>query len=1058
INADRPVISTTNLANRPVAWFILTPRPPSQEQIADFVRRHPHLADALRSVQQAHNTGLLLYRLRRAINDHPEAPELRELLPNDVEVPKLRKFAEDVIEAAFERVEGVALANVIGGRQEELQVIVDPHKLAARQLTIANVRDVLRAENQDTSGGDFSEGKRRQVVRTIGQFDSPEDVANVILARRDGAPVYVRDVAEVQLGHRKPDGLTRRFGSTTLAINAQRKVGHNLMDAMAGLRQTVGELNEGVLLQRGLFLEQVYDETDYIQSSIDLVTDNIAGGAVLTFITLLLFLRSGRSTLIIGLHIAISTMGAFLAMYLMGRSLNVLCLGGLAFAVGMLVDNAIVMLENIYRRNEMGEPPVEAAVRGAKEVWGALLNASVVNLAVFFPILFIQQEAGQLFRDIALAICASVGLSLIVAITVVPTMAARFLRNAARRREAQAQELMLDGQPATVRVPRAAGSKFAVLLQPRALWQRIVAWLNPMLLAPLDRFGAAFVRLVIRVNEYLQRGLAFRIVIVTVFVGTSIVLTWLMWPKVEYLPNGNRNLVIGIILPPPGYNIEHLTEMGTRVEERLRPYWETEPGTPEAAKLPFPPIADYFYVVRGRQIFMGLRSAEPLRAAELVPLVQQVTSDLPGTLVVPRQASLFEQGLTAGRTIDIEIAGPDVQTLVGIGGRMMGQLMGPGSVVPNARVMPRPSLDLANPEVHVLRKKEQAADMDVNTADLGYMVDALVDGAYVTDYYAQGSVIDLVIKGEDKYASRTQHLASLPVATRGGSLVELGALATIVSSSGPEQINRRERIRAITILVTPAPEMPLEEAMQKIEEHIVAPLNETPEMKSGLYRVSLSGTADKLRQTWDALWFNLILAVVITYLTMAAMFESWLYPFVIITSVPLGAVGGFAGLWLLNHVLLMPFGHFQPLDVLTMLGFVMLIGTVVNNPILIVEQALIHMREEGMPQGKAILQSVRSRIRPIFMTTLSGLIGLLPLVVSPGAGSELYRGIGAVLLGGMIVSTIFTLVLVPTLFSLLLDLKELATRRYSLNRSAEFKAVEPPATDELDDRQESAVA
>jgi HAE1 family hydrophobic/amphiphilic exporter-1 len=259
--------------------------------------------------------------------------------------------------------------------------------------------------------------------------------------------------------------------------------------------------------------------------------------------------------------------------------------------------------------------------------------------------------------------------------------------------------------------------------------------------------------------------------------------------------------------------------------------------------------------------------------------------------------------------------------------------------------------------------------------------------------------------------------------------------------------------------------MPLEEAMQLIEQGIIAPLKESPEMKSGQYRITLSGTADKLRQTWDALWFNLILAVVITYLTMAAMFESWLYPFVIITSVPLGAVGGFAGLWLLNHVLLMPFGHFQPLDVLTMLGFVMLVGTVVNNPILIVEQALIHMRDEGMPQRKAIIESVKSRIRPIFMTTLAGLIGLLPLVVSPGAGSELYRGIGAVLLGGMIVSTVFTLVLVPTLFSLLLDLKDIATRQFALYRSAELITAEPlPPDAEIADAdeppspQESAVA
>lgn len=501
-------------------------------------------------------------------------------------------------------------------------------------------------------------------------------------------------------------------------------------------------------------------------------------------------------------------------------------------------------------------------------------------------------------------------------------------------------------------------------------------------------------------------------------------------PQVEYLPTGNRNLVFGILLPPPAYNIDQMLEMGLVIESELKPYWEAEPDTPEAARLPYPPIADFFYVARGRQLFVGLRSEDPLRAAELLPVVQGVRNKIPGTQVVARQSSLFERGLTAGRTVDIEIMGPDVTKLVALGGRIMGQVQ---QIIPGVQALPRPSLDLASPEIHVVPKWEQAADLGVSAAELGYTVDALVDGAYATDYFVGGDKIDLTIIGRPEFASRTQDLESLPIATPAGELVPLSAVADVRLASGPEQINHRERQRAVTIHVNPPPEIALEDAMDRITREIVEPLETGGELE-GLYQINLAGTADKLRATWLALRFNLFLAVIITYLLMAALFESWLYPFVVIVSVPLGIVGGFVGLWLLNLYVL------QPLDVITMLGFVILIGTVVNNPILIVEQTLVHMRDEGMPRHQAILESVRNRIRPIFMTTLTTVFGLLPLVLVRGAGNELYRGLGAVLLGGLMVATVITLVVVPTVFNLTMGAVEAV--RGLLRRD---KAVAEPA-------------
>ncbi|MFG0296584.1 MAG: efflux RND transporter permease subunit, partial [Maioricimonas sp. JB045] len=295
-DADKPIISTSNASDRPIAWFILSAEQPSKERLTEFAKQHPDLADEIEKVKNSYNPGLAMLRLRNLAEEHPEAKEL--LPPEDLDVTKLRRFAEDEIEARFERVPGVSQANVIGGLEDELQVIIDPQMLAARQLTIEDVRRVLRSQNDDVSAGDFWETKRRWVVRTLGQFRTPEQVENQLLAIRDGAPVYVRDVATVRLGYKKPDGLVRRFGESSIAINALRETGANVLDVMTGLQAVNAELNEDLLSKRGLVLTQVYDETDYIYSSVDLVQQNIFIGGALTMIVLMTFLHLNVRTLI----------------------------------------------------------------------------------------------------------------------------------------------------------------------------------------------------------------------------------------------------------------------------------------------------------------------------------------------------------------------------------------------------------------------------------------------------------------------------------------------------------------------------------------------------------------------------------------------------------------------------------------------------------------------------------------------------------------------------------------------------------------------------------------
>ncbi len=1063
-DADEPIISLSNASDQAIGWFILGVKPPSKDELDAFAEQHPELADQLSKVRTARNAGVAIKRLRELGLQNPAFQSL--LPPESFDVNTLRRFAEDEIEARFERVPGVSQSDVHGGYHDELQVVVDPEKLAARRLTLTQVRNVLRSQNQDTSAGDIWEGKRRWVVRALGQFRSPEQVEQQLLAVRDGAPVFVRDVAEVRLGYKKPDGVVKRLGETTIAVNCKRETGANVLDVMAGLREVVKSLNQDVLNPRRLQLSQVYDETDYIYSAVNLVQSNIFIGGALTMIVLMLFLHLGvrtllviplivvsalaatyvspwffaislaviiaagfwfaRGALVVGLAIPTSIIGSFLVLGMLGRSLNVISLAGLAFAVGMLVDNAVVVLENIYRRYSLGEPPFTAAVRGTQEVWGAVAASTLTTIAVFLPVVFVQEEAGQLFRDIALAISAGVGLSMLVSMSVIPTAAARLLTE--RDEAGEAEEARAHADPTAAHHHGGDGNGYTKGLRKRtAAGKADAAWtrrLGEWIVAPIAGFAALFVSAIVAINAWTQRGLIRRLGVVAAMIGAAIGGTWALWPQVEYLPTGNRNLVFGILLPPPGYNMDQLMEIGQTVEAGLVRYVDVDPGTAEAAALDAPIIEDNFYVARGRQVFMGLRAHEPSRAGELVPLVMRVSGQLPSTIAIAQQASLFGRGLEGGRVIDVEITGPDIEKLVALGGQILGQV---GPLIPNAQARPMPSLDLSSPEIHVRPKLLQAAEMGVNTTDLGFSVNALIDGAYASDYYLQGKKIDLTIMGtrpadigqvapQGEYRWNTQDLVALPIATPIGQLVPLGALAEVELASGPEQINHRERERAITIQVTPPPEMPLELAMSRIQNEIVRPIRESGQLEGG-YQINLAGTADKLRDTWQALRFNVILALVITYLLMAALFESWLYPLVIIFSVPLGAVGGVVGLAVLNLFML------QTLDVLTMLGFVILIGTVVNNPILIVHQSLNHMREEGMPQRDAILESVRTRVRPIFMTTMTTVLGLMPLVLFPGAGSELYRGLGAVVLGGLLVSTVFTLILVPALFSLTMDAK-----------------------------------
>ncbi len=896
---------------------------------------------------------------------------------NDRPINEYGDFASDVVRDRLERVAGVARVNVFGGSERELRVIVDPERMARYGLTVPDIVRTLRLANASISAGDIEEGKRRYVVRTDGEFTGPEDVLPVVLRTLEDpatgrvARVTVADVARVAFGYKEPGAHIRRLGRPGIAINAVRDSGANVIETMRGIREAVAELNRGPLPAAGLRLEQVYDETVYINSAIDLVTQNIYVGGVLAALILILFLRSARATLVISLAIPVSVIGSFVAMAALGRSLNVISLAGIAFAVGMVVDAAIVVLENIYRLREQGLSRREAALKGAQQVWGAVLVSALTTVLVFVPILVMQLEIGQLFRDIAVAISVAVLLSLVVAITVIPALANRLLgrtgEKAAERR----------------RIP------------------------------VLDDVAEFFVRTVMGLARAVVRSKARAALLVAALVGGTAVAAWVFLPKLDYLPEGNRNLAFGVILPPPGYNLETMRGIAAEFEREVRPLWASETG-PDSAPGEPPKIKNFFFVAARGSTFIGASAVDPSRASELVEILQKPIFREPGTFGFVNQLSLFGRGHSGGRSIELNVSGPDLETILGVALRATGML---GAVLPRAeghQLRPIPGLELGAPEVRVIPDRVRLADNGVTTRELGDTVDAFNDGLRVAEITVDGKRIDLMLTGPEGRIDETQGIDYLPVVTRSGEILPASSLARISVTAGPTEIRHVERARTVTLEIRPSPQMPLETALETVREKIVAPLT-AQGLPPGV-RLTLSGTADKLTQTWDAMVWDLLLALVIVYLVMAVLFESFVYPLIILLSVPLAAAGGVGGLALLNVF------AFQPLDMLTLLGFVILIGIVVNNAILLVHQSLYHYRTEGMSASEAILEATRNRIRPIFMSTLTSVFGMLPLVVFPGAGSELYRGLGSVVVGGLALSAVLTLAIVPPLLSLTLGI------------------------------------
>ncbi len=968
------------------------------------------------------------------------------------DVASLGDFLEDELQPVLERAEGIEHIRIFGGREREMQVRVNMQALAARGLTLDQLIQALQDENADITAGTIAEGKRETSIRVVGQYEAPDQIMNTVIAYSDqGAPTYVADVATVELDFKKEVAFVRSMGEPVVAIAAQREVGANVLDAMAALKEQIKVANETILepTNWGLELVQVYDQTVYIWDALYQARNNLLIGAILAAVVLFVTLRSVGATTVVLVAVPISVMGTFLGLWLTGRNINVITMAGLTFAVGMGIDNAIVVLENIFRHREMGKDRIQAAIDGTREVWGAIVAATLTNVVVFLPMVFIQEEAGQLFRDIAVALTISFFFYLFVAPTVMPMLTTWFLRR----------------MPAGLQDDESKGNQTVLgrVTRPVGLFEK---WVS-------QKFHDMVI--------WLTRGVWRRVVLVLTLVVLATLGSWWLMPPRDYLPAGNQNLVFGILLPPPGYSRDEFRSMAYHVENILKPWWEVGPRPGDSEEVleqkrqrlqelqagwrqhvdqnvipalekqiaaaeqavaagamsreqadkateqprailaglryapPPPPIDNFFFVNFGNIAFMGASAnhEDAANVSSLGFLMNGSIEGIPGTFGFFQQAPIFRTD-RFGSGLTIHVTGPNNDQVLATAAIMQGVLMEVFSTYPQSDPN---NFNLGRSEVQIVPDRVRAAAAGVPTSLIRTALAVAVDGRVVGDYRYQGRAVDLtVVTDRPRETHRTEDLGDVPLATVNGEIAPLGSVVQFIQTSAPQQINRIEEQPAVSFNVQLPPAMTIQQAAEMIETRVAEMRDAgiiTPEI-----RIITAGSADRLRTFMRAFLPGFILAAVVTYLLMASLFESFLHPFVIILTVPFGMFGGFVGLALLHW-----FVPTTKLDVLTMLGFVILIGTIVNMPILIVHQALNNIAN-GMDRPRAIAFSTQTRVRPIFMSIITSVAGMSPLVIFGGAGSELYRGLGAVIVGGLLLSTFFTLFITPTLMSLALDIMD----------------------------------
>jgi HAE1 family hydrophobic/amphiphilic exporter-1 len=899
---------------------------------------------------------------------------------DEVNLKILRRLAEDRIKNDLEAEEGTAAVKVSGGLEDEIQIQVDQQKLSQLGISIRQIADRIRAENVNLSGGRLEEGSQRFLVRTINEFQTVGEFAGAIVANVEGRPVYLRDVATVTRGHKDREAITRVNGRESVELAIYKEGDANTVQVAKRIEARLERIRES--LPDELELVTIYDQSRFISAAIQQVTSAAFIGGLLAIMVLYGFLRDSRATTIIAVSIPVSVIGTFLLMYSNNVSLNIMSLGGVALAVGMLVDNAIVVLENIVRKREQGEGILEAARNGTTEVSTAVVAATLTTIAVFFPMVFISGIAGQLFRDQALTVTFALVFSLIVALTLIPMLAA--LGTGTRYEESGEYSPPGRFTRAVAFTVRMLGVAFAG-----------VAWLFRMILWVPGRLLQGFFGIVSSVYEPLLRwSLAHRGAViggaVAVFAATMLLVPRLGTELIPQLSQGEFN--VDLRLPPgaPLAETDRAIQVAHSATEGLDDVDISYSVAGTGNRLDANPVdAGENTGTLSLTLKDGRGRAEEARAMDAM---RAELSALPGVQYEFSRPAL----MSFAAPLSIEIAGFDLAALEAANQALMQELTASERFTDL-----KTTIELGNPEIQILFDQERAASLGLAVRDIADRVVANVRGELATRYTWRDKKIDVLVRSVDTRQASIDEIRTLIVNPSSDRPVTLEAVADIRVARGPAEIRRvaQERVAIITANLAFGD-------LGAAAEEATAIINRTP-LPNGVTAM-VSGQNEEMQDSFRSMQFALGLAIFLVYLVMASQFESLIHPFVILFTIPLALVGAVLALYLTGTTV----------NVVAFIGVIMLAGIVVNNAIVLVD-LINQLRASGAEKTAAIIEAGKARLRPILMTTLTTALGLLPMAIGIGEGSEVRTPMAITVIGGLIVSTLLTLVVIPVVYSLL---------------------------------------
>ena len=901
----------------------------------------------------------------------------------------LRRYADEFLKRKLDAVPGVAATIVAGGFEDEVAVFVDQSKLAQLDLTVADLGQKLQATNVNLSGGTLEDGAQEYLVRTLNQFDTIEDIRSTIIFQRGGQIIRLGDVAEVKEGQKDRDAIMRVNGLQAIEVSLYKEGDGNTVEVAANIRAEIERLTKN--LGEGMVLTPIYDQSEFIESAISEVQLAAFQGAGLAVLVLFLFLKQIRVTLIIAVTVPASVMMTFAMMRLFDISLNVMSLGGIALAVGMLMDNAIVVLENIARRREQGESLRQASETGGAEVSGAVLASTMTTIAVFLPLAFVEGIAGQLFKDQALTVTFALLASLILAVTLIPMLSAL----GAQSEAAVAPSVAV--KPAQRQIVRRIFGRFlrgvyGVLGLALSALRMI---LRPVMLG-FDLLYAAvaqgYAQLLVRA---LQSPVTTILISVVLLVSSGLLLNRL---ALELIPNISQGeFQVSLELPP-----------GTRIESTDALIEKVQQGLQDAES-----VARTYSVAGtgGRMDASAVSGGENLgritvvlapdesgtKEARVMQQVRRVLDDEPALKYSLERPQFF----TFSTPLEIEVTGTDLDGIQSVAESLVSLMTRSGSFSDIES-----SILSGYPELQIEFDQDRIAALGLTVPQVAARVVDKVKGNVPTEFTFQDKKIDIRLRVDEGARDSKADIENLIVNPESSEQVRLKTVAKIFEAVGPADIQRLGQQRVGIVRANPIGADLAEGAaiVEQLLDEIPHPLG----IKS-----HVGGQSEEMAASFNSLAFALLLALILVYLVMASLFESLLHPFVIMFTIPLAGIGAVLALVLTN----------TPVSVVVFIGGILLVGIVVNNAIVLVDRVNQFRRQSGYTKLEALVAGTNERLRPIMMTTLTTVLGLLPMALGFGEAAELRTPMAVTVIGGLMMSTLLTLVVIPVVY-LVLDRTE----------------------------------